>query len=143
MTYFRFRLLLPAAAVLVLLGTAACSSSSNSPPASPHSTGATSPTTSATPAPGSSSGSSPKTAASIAIKNFAYTVSGPVHAGSTVKVTNQDSTAHTVTADSGGAFDVTVQPGKTETLTAPSQPGTYKFHCTFHSNMHASLTVTG
>ena len=56
-------------------------------------------------------------------------------------VQNSDSVAHTVTADSGDAFDVTIQGGATAHFTAPSKPGTYKFHCTFHSNMHGSLTV--
>lgn len=78
----------------------------------------------------------------ITIKNFGYTVSGSAHAGSTVRVTNKDSVAHTVTADSGQAFDVTVQPGQTATFTAPATAGSYKFHCTFHSTMHGMLTVS-
>jgi plastocyanin len=77
----------------------------------------------------------------VTIKNFDYTESGSAAAGSTVQVTNNDSTEHTVTADSGNAFDVTVQPGKTATFTAPATAGSYKFHCTFHSNMHGTLTV--
>lgn len=138
MTYPRIRLLLLApAALLALLGAAACGSSSNSTPTTPHSTGATS----TRPLAGSPSGATSKAAVRITIKNFAYTVSGPAAAGSTVQVTNRDSTAHTVTADTGGAFDVTVQPGKTGTFTAPTKPGTYKFHCTFHANMHGTLTV--
>jgi plastocyanin len=49
---------------------------------------------------------------------------------------------HTVTSDDGKSFDVTVNPGKTATFTAPSSPGTYKFHCKIHSSMHGTLTVT-
>ena len=48
---------------------------------------------------------------------------------------------HTVTWDDGTSFDVSVDGGKTATITAPSKAGTYKFHCTIHSNMHATLTV--
>lgn len=79
--------------------------------------------------------------AAITIKNFAYHVDGTVMPGATVRVTNDDSTAHTVTADTSGGFDVTVDPGTSATLTAPRAPGTYKFHCDFHSDMHGTLIV--
>jgi plastocyanin len=87
------------------------------------------------------SNSRPATVVTIKIKNFAYTVSGPAKAGSKVIVTNNDGEAHTVTADSGKAFDTTIQSGKTGSITVPAQAGSYKFHCTFHSNMHGTLTV--
>ena len=78
---------------------------------------------------------------SIAITNFAYRVSGPVAPGATVRVTNDDTIEHTVTADSGHGFDVAVQPGKTVTFAAPNTAGRYQFHCDFHSDMHGTLTV--
>jgi plastocyanin len=81
-------------------------------------------------------------ATSITIKNFGFTVSGPAKAGATVRVTNNDAEAHSVTADAGAKFDVTIQPGKTANFTAPAAAGSYKFHCSFHSNMHGTLTVT-
>jgi plastocyanin len=37
--------------------------------------------------------------------------------------------------------NVTVGPGDSATFTAPNKPGNYKFHCTFHSNMHGTLVV--
>jgi plastocyanin len=77
----------------------------------------------------------------ITIKNFGYSGSKSVSPGATVMVMNQDSTSHTVTADSGGAFDVTVSAGGTATFTAPSKPGSYPYHCNFHAEMHGSLTV--
>jgi plastocyanin len=78
----------------------------------------------------------------ITISGFAYGTPLVVPAGATVTVTNMDSAEHTVTADSGSAFDVEVKgSGGTATFTAPSTPGTYAFHCTYHSNMHGSLTV--
>ena len=54
---------------------------------------------------------------------------------------NMDAEAHTVTADGAGGFDVTVAPGQTATFTAPAAPGTYPFHCTYHSQMTGSLVV--
>ena len=56
-------------------------------------------------------------------------------------VMNQDTETHSVTADSGNAFNVTVQAGKTETFTAPDKPGSYPYHCSFHSDMHGTLRV--
>ncbi len=54
---------------------------------------------------------------------------------------NMDSTAHTVTSDEGSAFDVPVKPGESMTFKAPTTPGTYKYHCTYHGNMHGTLVV--
>jgi plastocyanin len=65
-----------------------------------------------------------------------------VPAGSTVTVKNNSSAQHTVTEDTGGGFNVTIDAGKTATFTAPSTPGTYKYHCNIHSFMHGTLTVT-
>ncbi len=75
------------------------------------------------------------------IKNFAYQGPSSVKPGATVSVTNQDSTAHTVTSDMSGQFDVTVAPGATETFKAPSKPGSYAYHCNFHAEMHGVLVV--
>lgn len=79
----------------------------------------------------------------ITIENFAYQVPRGVKAGATVMVTNLDQVAHTVTADSSNSlFNVTIDPGSTESFTAPSKPGSYPFHCTFHANMHGTLVVS-
>jgi plastocyanin len=90
----------------------------------------------------SSSSSSTAAAVTITIKNFGYTVSGPATVGAVVQVTNNDIEAHTVTADSGHAFAVTIQAGKTATFKAPTAAGSFTFHCDFHSNMHGTLTVS-
>jgi plastocyanin len=123
-----------ATALLVLAGCGGGSSSTASPP--PTSPPASSPSG------GNSPSSQPSAKDVITIKNFGYSGATTVKAGATVSVTNDDSVAHTVTADSGSAFDVTVDPGATKTFTAPSKPGAYPYHCTFHSNMHGSLTVS-
>ncbi|GGI02281.1 hypothetical protein GCM10007170_43640 [Arthrobacter liuii] len=78
--------------------------------------------------------------ATIHIKSFAYTGAESVRAGSTVTVMNMDNVAHTVTADDG-SFDAVVKAGTSVTFTAPAKPGTYTYHCTYHSNMHGTLTV--
>ena len=103
------------AAVLALTVLAACSSSSKS-----------------------SSGSGNPV---ITMQNTAFNVAGPVKAGATVNIKNNDPFTHTVTSDDGTSFNVSVDAGKTATITAPSKPGAYKFHCNIHSNMHATLTV--
>jgi plastocyanin len=83
----------------------------------------------------------PASAAMITIKNFGFTVVGHIAPGAKVMIHNDDSEAHTVTADSGNAFDVSAPASSMAILTAPAKAGTYKFHCNFHSNMHGTLTV--
>jgi plastocyanin len=61
--------------------------------------------------------------------------------GAMVSVINMDGEAHTVTADSGNAFDDMATAGKTTMFKAPDKPGSYPFHCTYHSNMHGVLIV--
>ncbi len=77
----------------------------------------------------------------ITIQDFAFGGAAMVAAGSTVTVTNADSETHSVTADGDGGFDVTVAPGASETFVAPSEPGSYPYHCLFHSDMHGTLRV--
>ena len=74
---------------------------------------------------------------------FAFSGSLHVSPGERIVVTNDDSVAHTVTAD-GGAFDTgTVAPnGGTRTFFAPTTPGSYPFHCAFHTYMVATLVVS-
>ncbi|WP_427131978.1 cupredoxin domain-containing protein [Pseudarthrobacter sp. S9] len=84
----------------------------------------------------------PSTALAIAIKDFAYGTPLTVAPGATVTVTNMDTAGHTVTADEGSAFDADVKgSGGTATFTAPTKPGTYAYHCTYHPSMHGTLTV--
>jgi len=54
---------------------------------------------------------------------------------------NMDGEAHTVTADEWNAFDVQVAGDATGSFTAPMEPGSYPFHCSYHSNMHGVLVV--
>lgn len=127
--------MITAAAVLATLAVAGCGSSRSSAPpasASSHSAGSVS----------AQQPSNPASSAVITIKNFAYRISGRVNAGEKVTVRNEDDVAHTVTSDSGDAFDVNVPASGTASFVAPSKSGRYPFHCTYHSNMHGTLVVT-
>ncbi|MFF2243850.1 cupredoxin domain-containing protein [Arthrobacter sp. NPDC058130] len=124
----------------VLVGLSGCAGGGGTP--APATTAATSAPTAST-APGTGSGAASAAAVTITISNFAYEIPGSVAPGAEVKVVNMDTAEHTVTADQDATlFDVEVKEnGGTATFKAPSQPGTYAFHCTYHSNMHGSLTV--
>ena len=89
----------------------------------------------------SSSGGSSSSSADITVKDFQFVSSIPVKAGATVTVKNDGPSTHTVTADTTGGFNVTIDAGKTATFTAPSAAGEYKFHCSIHPQMHGTLTV--
>jgi plastocyanin len=89
----------------------------------------------------SKGGSSESGSADITMENTAFSVAGPVKAGATVTIKNNDPFTHTVTSDDGTSFNVSVDGDKSATITAPSKAGSYKFHCNIHSNMHATLTV--
>ncbi|GAA1348463.1 hypothetical protein GCM10009611_29290 [Arthrobacter roseus] len=95
----------------------------------------------ASPGPVSQSGPAmPTEQMAITIDNFVFTGPGTVNPGGEVTVTNNDTEAHSVTADDG-SFDVTIPGGGSATFTAPSEAGTYGFFCKFHGNMKSSLTV--
>ena len=111
------------------------------------SAGAASASTAAPGSPGAASSSAgsattPATRPVIVIHGYAYQTPASVSPGATVQVRNEDGVAHTVTADSGNAFDDKATPGKTTSFTAPTQPGSYPFHCDYHGNMHGTLVVT-
>jgi plastocyanin len=125
---------LAAVAGCAVLAVAGCSTST---PTTPGTSVPTSPAPTS-PAP---AGTQPAAANSITIQNFAFTAL-TVKPGATVTVTNKDSVDHTVTADSGNAFDVRVAAGGSATFTAPAKAGTYAYHCTIHPGMHGTLVVS-
>jgi plastocyanin len=95
-----------------------------------------------TPAPPSPSSSAVQASGpTIAISGMKFTSPATVPPGASVTITNSDGAEHTVTADSGNAFDVEVEGKGTARFTAPTQPGTYAFHCTYHPMMHGQLIV--
>jgi plastocyanin len=95
--------------------------------------------TSGTAAPTAGSGTAGGSGGAIMIKDFAFTTPASVSPGATVAVHNMDGLEHTVTADDG-SFD-SPAPAGTSSFTAPTKPGTYKFHCSIHPEMHGTLVV--
>ncbi|BBY63790.1 cupredoxin domain-containing protein [Mycolicibacterium helvum] len=123
------RILVLSVAILIaaVLLVAACSAGPTSAPSS---------------APSSASPTAVQAAGpTIAIAAMKFTSPAPVPPGATVTVTNSDGVEHTVTADSGNAFNVEIGEKGTATFTAPTQPGTYAYHCTYHPTMHGQLIV--
>jgi plastocyanin len=91
------------------------------------------------------SGGSSKVASSgggVKIANFAFSPATLTVSGSgRITVTNDDSTAHTFTADDGHSFDTgSIDPGSSSSVTAP-KPGRYAYHCSIHPFMHGTLVV--
>jgi plastocyanin len=121
---------LAAIAGCAVLAVAGCSKSTPTAPAS------------SAPVSSAPAGTHPAAANSITIQNFSFTAL-TVKPGATITVTNKDPVDHTVTADSGDAFNVRVTAGATATFTAPTKAGTYAYHCTIHPGMHGSLVVSG
>ena len=77
----------------------------------------------------------------ITIADFQFQVPDSVAAGSTVEVSNTDSAPHTVTADDGAFDSGQVDGDGSGSFTAPSEAGTYAFHCEVHPNMKGELVV--
>jgi plastocyanin len=77
----------------------------------------------------------------ITIKGHSYGSPLTVSPGTEITVTNDDSAEHTVTSDESGLFDWRVEANEHKTFNAPDKPGTYKFHCLYHSDMHGTLIV--
>jgi plastocyanin len=126
------RLALAAVSAVTLVACGSSGSSSSSTTSSAAAAGSSSAS--------SSSGAGSTTTSTITIKSFSFTTPDSVSPGATITVENKDGTAHTVTSDTGNAFDDAASPG-TSTFTAPTKPGSYPFHCTIHPSMHGTLVV--
>ena len=117
---------------VVALAAAGCGSSSNSSSSS---------SSTSTPAASSSSSSGGVT---VKMANIAFDPKDvTVKVGQKVTWTNDDSTDHNVTANSGADFK-SKDFGKGATFSfTPTKAGTIKYVCTIHPGMDATLTVTG
>jgi plastocyanin len=104
-------------------------------------TGTATATASPTGTAGATSAPSAAGAASITISNMNFGEPITVPPGAQITIKNDDSAEHSVTADTAGKFNVEVEGKEQGTLTAPSQPGEYAYHCTYHPSMHGTLIV--
>jgi plastocyanin len=131
----RFGLFCGAMCVVAALATA-CGGSSNSTYESKSDTAtATASASEATSAPASAS------AATITIANMNFGDPITVPPGAQITIKNDDSAEHSVTSDAAGKFDVEIDGKEQKTLTAPTEPGEYAYHCKYHPSMHGTLTV--
>lgn len=79
----------------------------------------------------------------VTIKDFKFAPAAlTVKTGHTITFINQDSQAHTATADTSGAFDAgSIAAGASATQRFDTA-GTFAYHCSFHPFMEATITVT-
>jgi plastocyanin len=125
-----------ALAVSAVLMLAACSSSGGSPAASAAASGAAS---------GAASVCSESTAAgavAVTVVDFDFQPSEiTAKTGQVIAFTNTGSAPHTATLDGGQCATPTIQPGKSDGLIF-TVAGTYKFHCSIHSQMTGTIVVS-
>jgi plastocyanin len=77
----------------------------------------------------------------VEIRNFKF-VPGTitVSAGAHLAVANDDTTAHTATADDGSFDTGDISPGSTSTIDL-TKPGRIAYHCSIHPFMHGTIVV--
>lgn len=142
---FRALTAFPTVATVVLLAGAcgdddsaedstAPTGAASSAPASPTTGGGGAPTSAPTSEPGGA-------AAEIVAEGFQFN-DLTVAPGATITLVNNDSEPHTVTADDESFDSGNIQSGENGELVAPTEPGTYAFHCEIHPSMQATLTVS-
>jgi plastocyanin len=139
-----FTLALPLLIVVTLAVLAGCGSTSagSGDTAAPTATSAPSVAT-ATLEPTSTTGSTGSSDNVVEVSNFSFSPSTlTVKAGTTVTFKGVTG-AHTVTSDASSpmSFDQSVSEGSSITITF-ANPGAYKYHCSFHSQMHGTIVVT-
>jgi plastocyanin len=127
-----------------LLATSTCPGAVATPtpalaatPVTPNITGASTPAAAPTgsAAPASGGGSA------VTLVNYSFSpTSLQVALGTTVTWTNNDTAAHTVTADDGSFDSGNLAPGQSFTHTFTTS-GTVAYHCNYHPNMVASVVV--
>lgn len=78
----------------------------------------------------------------VSIQNFAFSPATlTVKTGTKVKWTNNDSSLHTITSDSGLFDSLSIAPGQSFRFTF-SAPGTVSYHCSTHPSMKGTVIVT-
>jgi plastocyanin len=124
---------------------AACSGSGTASAGASVAASAAAPSVATSQAPASTAPSASASGAAggsaVSVKNFAFAPpSLSVAVGTTVTWTNEDTTAHTVTADDGTFDSKNIASGATFTQTFDTA-GSFAYHCTLHPNMTATIEV--
>ncbi|MGO4445127.1 cupredoxin domain-containing protein [Mycobacterium sp. 2YAF39] len=130
------KFLLLCATVCLVTAVAACGSESNYS-TSEGDTG----TATATASPETSSAAPEATGPTITMADMSFSAPITVAPGAQITIKNDDSAEHSVTSQTEGMFDVHVDAGEQGTLTAPTKPGEYAFHCVYHPSMKGTLIV--
>ncbi|MGX9791957.1 cupredoxin domain-containing protein [Mycobacterium sp. MMS18-G62] len=133
----RFGLFCAAVCLVVATATACGGSNSSTQGQSGTATATASPTASE----GKASAPPQAAGATITIADMKFGQPLTVSPGAQVTIKNDDSAEHSVTSDTAGKFDVEIDGKGQATLTAPTEPGDYAFHCKYHPSMHGTLTV--
>jgi plastocyanin len=129
-------------AIASLLMLAACGSTTSSPAAS--TAASTAPSTAASAGAGGAVCSETKDAGAVAvsIKDFAFNPTAvTAKVGQVIAFTNNDTTDHTATLVDGGCTTPHIAGGSSDGLVFTAA-GSYPFHCTIHSQMTGTITVT-
>lgn len=126
-------------AVIVVVGIAIALTVGKSDEPTKNSPDSSSTSTNATSTPQATDEAVPTNA--VSIENMTFTPKTiTVPAGATVHWNNNDSVAHTVTADDN-SFDSGSIEGKGSFTHTFDTAGTYKYHCTFHNSMTGTVVV--
>ncbi|CAN5144188.1 hypothetical protein BH20BAC1_BH20BAC1_06190 [soil metagenome] len=77
----------------------------------------------------------------ISITSSTFPATFTVKVGTTLKWTNNDSMAHTVTSDDGSTFDSGNLAAGASYSYKFTTAGTYNYHCDYHAGMTGSIVV--
>jgi plastocyanin len=136
------------------LGLAACSSSASSPAASTAASAAApsaaasaavsaAPSSAGSPAAGACKETKDTGAVAVSIKDFEFNPAAiSAKVGQAIAFSNTGFEPHNATLDAGGCATATLQTNNSDGLVFTAA-GTYPFHCTVHTQMHGTITVTG
>jgi plastocyanin len=124
------------ALLLTAFALAACGSSSDT-----SSETEAEPTATTAPAEAPAVGGALERSVKVEIASFEYSPDPVrVEAGGKVIWQNEDSVAHTATADDGSFDTGEIEEGKLKSESF-KQPGTFTYHCEIHPQMHGTIEV--
>ena len=127
------------ALLLTAFALAACGSSSNTSSETEAEPTATTAPAEAPAAP--AEGEKLERSVKVEIANFEYSPDPVrVEAGGKVIWQNEDSVAHTATADDGSFDTGEIEEGKLKSESF-KQPGTFTYHCEIHPQVHGTIEV--